>query len=91
MYVKIMSDENCPDSDSRKAFRLLSNVVSVIFNRAPEAPEPSDIPHAYITFADLQTEAFELHGNVYIMNDAGKTIEKFGIAPLAPGEFPASA
>lgn len=90
MYVKLMSEENCPDSDSRKAFRLLSNVIAVFFNRAPEAPEPSDIPRAYVTFDDKTTEEFDLYGNVYVMNDAGKTIEKFGVHPISPSEFPAS-
>ena len=82
MYVKIMSDENIPDNDSRKAFRLLSGVVTVKFNRSPEAPEPSSEPIAYVTFDDGETESYLLAGNVYVMNDGGKTIEKFGIQPI---------
>lgn len=91
MYVKIMSDENIPDSDRRKSYRLLSGVTAIVFNRAPEAPVPSDIPRAYITFEDDEVESFELHGNVYIMDDSGKTIEKFGVAPVSESEFPAKA
>ncbi len=88
MYVKIMSSENIPDADSRKSYRLLAGVISVIFNRAPEAPISSDIPHIYVTFEDSTTESFELYGNVYVLNESGKTIEKFGVAPVVEGEFP---
>ena len=88
LYVKIMSDENLPDSDSRKAFRLLSDVSAIAFNRAPEAPAPRATPYAYVTFKDMTTESFELLGNVYVMNEAGKTIEKFGVASWATTDYP---
>ncbi len=87
MFVKLMSSENAPDQDSRKEFRLLADVIAVIFKRRVEAPEPDDTPHAIITFKDLSVESFPLVGNAYVLNDEGKTIEKFGVAPL--GDFPA--
>ena len=43
------------------------------------------------TFGVSKKEASVLDGNVYVMNDDGKTIEKFGIMPINPKEFPASA
>lgn len=94
MYVKLMSDQNLPDNDSRKSFRLLANVEAVFFNRHPEAPEGPEgkdwPPTAYMTFSDGTQEGFALVGNVYILSDSGKTIEKFGIHPIATEEFPAS-
>lgn len=81
MYVKMMSDENLPDTDSRKSFKLLSGVDTVTFNRSPEAPTEAG-PTAYIVFKDGTNESFLLAGNVYVMTDEGKTIEKFGPHPI---------
>lgn len=91
MFLKLMSDENIPDSDTRKSYRLLARVDAVHFNRSPEAPEPSHNARAYVTFEGGEREEFDLVGNAYVMNDTGKTIEKFGIHPLVPGEYPAKA
>lgn len=91
MFVKLMSDENAPDQDSRKEFRLLADVTAVIFKRRVEAPVEDDTPHAIVIFKDMTVESYPLVGNAYILNDEGKTIEKFGVAPLAPKDHPTKA
>jgi len=35
VYLKIMSEEDAPDGDSRKTFRILADVLSVEFTRDP--------------------------------------------------------
>ncbi len=77
MFVKIMSDENCPDFDTRKSFKLLSEVESISFDRRGD-----DEVVLHVHFKKGEDESFLLVGNVYVMNDAGKTIEKFGPHPI---------
>lgn len=89
LYVKIMSDENLPDSDTRKTYTLYSGVVSVHFERSAfqEGDEGYHIPRAILLFEDGEHESHGLLGNVYVMNADGKTIEKFGPHPIAKGEY----
>lgn len=78
MIVKIMSDEDAPDEDSRKSFQLIAAVVSVGFFRRDGC--------AFITLSDdrddREPETTAVKGNVYVMNDAGKTIASFGAGSL---------
>jgi hypothetical protein len=78
MYLKIMSGENCADSDSRKTFRLLDDVIAVRFDRNDNQP---DRPSVTITFGKGPGETYWPEGNCYLMNDNGKTIASFGVAP----------
>jgi hypothetical protein len=75
MFLQIMSGEGCADSDSRKSFRLLDDVTAVVFSRTSEGPT------AEVTFGEGPGETFWLAGNCYLMNDQGKTIASFGVAP----------
>ncbi len=79
LLLKLMGPENCPDDDSRKTHRILSDVVAVNFHRNPA-------PMAVVTFKDDETHEFDLDGNVYVMNENGKTVSSFGVAH-APGSF----
>lgn len=79
LIIKMMSSEDAEDADTRKCYELFTNVVNVGFNR----DGPSKVPVMVVIFADADDpEAFEVTGNVYIMNENGKTISSFGYAPL---------
>lgn len=74
LIVKIMSGEDLADSDTRKAHTLLVDVKSVDFVRRGGAL-------AVVTFNDLDEPVeYALDGNVYVMNEAGKTVSSFGCA-----------
>lgn len=77
LIVKIMSDEDLADDDFRKSFELFTDVKNVEFHRRPGAPV------AALTFnagSALDGE-YPLVGNVYVMNESGKTVAHFGVAP----------
>lgn len=82
MYLKLMGPEDLADSDSRKTFRMASGVADVSFVRNAQSCE------AIVLYEDGQREAFPLEGNVYVLNDSGKTVSSFGVAS-APGAHPA--
>ena len=81
MLVKIMGAEDAPDDDSRKTFRILADVIDVDFVRSPEHPHLAQVR---VLFGRPGTpgETFEAPGNVYVMNDNGKTVASFGSAPI---------
>lgn len=81
MILKLMGPEHAPDSDTRKTYRLLSGVIAVDFGRH----EHCSAAYADVTFNDSETERFTLDGNVYVMNDTGKTISSFGVATIHAG------
>lgn len=66
-YVKIMSGENKPDNHHHKAFQIIPVPYgqSIQFEQDPE-------PHVQI--GDL---SYMVSGNVYLMNNEGKTISTF--------------
>jgi len=75
MYVKIMSEQNLPDSHPSKSFRLVT-CRRVSFARSSDGK-----PIAYIDGRLPEP----CDGNVYVLNDAGKTIESFAFnAPQSP-------
>lgn len=82
MYLKLMSGEDIPDDDNRKAFSLVE-CSSFQFKREDNAA------FAHVNMASGPV-TFQLEGNVYVLNNAGKTIETFGIATYArrPGSSP---
>jgi hypothetical protein len=87
LILKIMGLENGPDEDTRKTYRLLTGVRCVEFNRIGQIASDSDAmpsftAEASVTFDDDQCEVFPLGGNVYVMNEAGKTISSFCPSPL---------
>lgn len=77
LIVKTMSREDCADDDTRKAFSLNTGVLKVEFGR-----EVDNRPIAYMWYdGDMQPEKFYPAGNVYVMNEAGRTIASFGYEP----------
>lgn len=76
MYLKMMGPEGLADSDSRKTFRVMAHVADVEFIRNA-GREPCE---ASVLYDDGQRETFALTGNVYVLNDQGKTVSSFGIA-----------
>lgn len=78
LLVKMMSAEDTPDTDSRKAHELFTDVVKVEFQRGDGGEAYMDL-----LFKDSEdVETFDVTGNVYVMNENGKTISSFGSAPL---------
>lgn len=88
MYVKIMSGEDMPDGDSRKTYSLFQQVVAVDFHRADTPPGGgAPIPPVLsLTFENGEREAHSIFGNVYMLNDQGKTVDSFGVAPYHGNE-----
>lgn len=76
LIVKIMSGCNEPDDHTTSTYRLLTGVLSVNFTR-----DDHGLAYAELLFdTSDDTETFELSGNVYVMNESGKTISSFGSA-----------
>ena len=80
MYIKMMSDEDMPDMDSRKGFVLLTlgDKDSFHFGKSTTDSDLSDKDHNTLHIVrdgSYDFESYELHGNVYIMNANGKTIQ----------------
>jgi hypothetical protein len=74
-----MSGEDAADEDSRKQYSLYSEVKTVEFIR-----QPGGEGIAAVTFKDGEHRDLYCYGNVYVLNDAGKTISAYGVAPLDP-------
>jgi hypothetical protein len=91
MIVKFMSDENAADDDSRKTFRLLSGVKTVEFVRGVYTKGSGFGPMAVMYMEDGSYHEESIRGNVYVMNDSGKTVSSFGIAGLPPENAAESA
>lgn len=72
MYVKMMNPGDLADSDPRKTFHLFADVIS--FEISPGQPM------VQLTYRDKRVEVMPIIGNIYIMNDDGKTIEKCLVA-----------
>lgn len=78
LIVKMMSDEDTPDTDARKSYRLFTGVVDVKFERGSQGE-----PYMNLMFnGEDDQETYDVIGNVYVMNEAGKTVASFGNAPL---------
>jgi hypothetical protein len=85
MYLKIMDAENAPDDDSRKAYRLLSDVVAVKFSRISDIGQGPRIgTFAFVRFKSGEPETFDIPANAYLMNDNGKTISSWASMSLIP-------
>lgn len=84
LIVKIMSDEAGPDDDARKSFILIAGVARVVFDRrlGPLGGLPSAHAHVFFAHDQGEGERHNVSGNVYVMNEAGKTISTFCSAPM---------
>jgi len=86
MYLKIMGNENAPDCDSRKSFRIFEVEKHVQFSR-------NETGHAFVAFRiagegeDGDLNRFMLTENAYVMNDSGKTIASFGAGKIPGVEY----
>lgn len=75
LIVKIMSAEDLADDNTQKSYCLHTGVASVAFHRR------SGKPVAEIQFVEQDVPyQYTLEGNVYVMNENGKTISSFGVA-----------
>lgn len=81
MIVKIMSGEDLPDHDNRKRFSLIADVAEIAFHREGGFP----VVEIYRIGNGRDSERYTPNGNVYVMTDAGKTIDSF--AHMAPPEL----
>lgn len=84
LIVKIMGGDNTADTDTRAQHRLIAGVIDTEFVRRED-----DRPLLRIWLhPDLVVEGetgrveVPLDGNVYVMNEAGKTVSSFGVAPI---------
>lgn len=73
MYIKMMGAENAPDENSCKTYRLIQQVVDVQFGRN----DTNRSPFADLIFEDGARLNVPITGNVYVLNDQGKTIGSF--------------
>lgn len=76
MFLKIMSGEDAPDSDSRKMFKLFDHVSTAEFSRKPGKGVVAEV-----VFDDDTEESFDIPGNAYLMNAEGITVASVGSAP----------
>lgn len=96
LIVKIMSAEDTADSDTRKGFLLHSGVRFACFERigTGENDDPRTFTRPWLTLHFLEPTAeslsFEPQGNVYVMNEAGKTVASYGVAPIVYADEAAS-
>lgn len=84
VIVKIMGGENLPDEDPRKTFQLFTNVEDVSFDRVDDGACDilMRVPRERKLTASLTEDPTDIKrrpilGNVYVMNEAGKTISTF--------------
>jgi hypothetical protein len=79
MIVKFMSSENrVADTDSRKSFRIVSEVDDIDFGRNDRGtPIYTMVRPPRTPGGESIIEASDVIGNVYVMNEAGKTIATF--------------
>lgn len=88
IMVKMVSGENLPDDDTRKTYLLKTEVTDVEFAREQRAGNRTE-PYCWIWFkGEDEPQKFYLSGNVYVMNEAGKTISSFGVGDPYEGTQP---
>jgi hypothetical protein len=81
LYVKMMSNERFADNHPNKNYTLWSvnDADEISFNWSPgDNPDSPHLPAIFISKDDGSVIEKVLTGNVYIMNEAGKTIASHG-------------
>lgn len=78
MYIKLMSDENLADTDATKRFAMITvgDKDKVDFKYQEYLDKPPE-PVLVITEESGDTTPYFMEGNVYIMNQNGKTIAHY--------------
>lgn len=76
MFLKIMSDDGLADKDHRKKYKMIE-VTQFEFYRSFGEGVVDSFP--CVSFTDMlgKESYFVVHGNVYVMNNQGKTIESW--------------
>lgn len=85
LIVKIMGRENTADDDTRKSHKLITGVRFVEFDRDAEAHGFESPAVVIIDYGDEKLGGpvtVPIWGNVYVMNEAGRTVSSFGAAPI---------
>lgn len=89
LIVKIMGAEDAPDQDTRKTYRLMADILDVNFTREEDGQAYLSVMYPLgndsvgdLSSPHLETEKFAVFGNVYVMNENGKTISQFGCARI---------
>lgn len=83
LIAKIMSGENVPDDDPRKSHRLFEGLREVHFERKVDGtPWVTLRRSGFHLDGEDDATSFEPKGNVYVMNEAGKTVSTYGVARL---------
>jgi hypothetical protein len=78
LIVKFMSAENSlNDDDKVKSFRLVTGVADISFHRNDGVPVYDMTRPPHVPYGDAITEHGDVQGDVYVMNEAGKTIASF--------------
>lgn len=84
LTVKIMSEENLADHDTRKGFKLYQCDQCHFYRQPPKTEDGPKIPVVEIEYVDRSGETpvemtrnIFLSGNAYVMNESGKTIASF--------------
>ncbi len=78
MIVKIMSGQDMPDDDPKKRYTIHDDVADAHFR------EGTDIEPCWVDLVlrDGSRISIPVGGNVYVMNDAGKTVSTFSMSYL---------
>lgn len=75
LYLKLMSDQDMPDSEPNKDFTILTvpDEASIDFV-APAVGSDDKFVRVIISYPDGRTIDRHLDGNAYVLNANGKTI-----------------
>lgn len=87
LYVKIMSDEDLPDTDPYKNYVIVPVANNEVMRFAPNTnlvdgdrlrplKEPKFVLEVHAPEGGIETH--ELTGNAYVMTESGKTISSHG-------------
>jgi len=76
MFLKIMSDDGLADKDYRKKFKMIE-VVQYEFYKSFGEGLAESFPCVRYTDVIGRESSSAIDGNVYVMNDQGKTIESW--------------
>lgn len=82
LYVKIMSDQDMPDTDPYKNYSIVMVGAKQTMHFADNPVGGTDRKYPRYVLRvyseDGSEESYELNGNAYVMNDTGKTIATHG-------------
>lgn len=81
--VKVMSAEPHPDDDSRRTHTLFTDIREVHFERKPDGTPWLTLRRSGFDLERVDdATSFQPQGNVYVMNEAGRTVSTFGVSEI---------